>query len=87
LEKNKVLLLDEATSSVDFETDELIQRTIRAPDSFGGCTVITIAHRINTVIDNDKILVLDAGQVAEYDAPATLLADKTSKLSSMVQHS
>lgn len=86
LEKSRVLLLDEATSSIDFETDELIQRTIRTPSSFGGqCTVITIAHRINTVIDNDKILVLDAGQVVEYDAPATLLANKSSKLSSMVQ--
>ena len=77
------MLLDEATSSVDFETDELIQRTIRSEDSFGGCTVLTIAHRINTVIDSDRILVLDQGTVAEYDAPETLLADPNSILSSM----
>jgi ABC-type multidrug transport system fused ATPase/permease subunit len=83
LENCKVLMLDEATSSVDFETDELIQKTIRSEDTFGGCTVLTIAHRINTVIDSDRILVLDAGSVAEYDEPSVLLADHTSIFSSM----
>jgi ATP-binding cassette subfamily C (CFTR/MRP) protein 1 len=85
LESCKVLLLDEATSSVDFETDELIQKTIRAPEAFGGCTILTIAHRINTVIDSDKILVLDQGTVAEYDAPHVLLANPHSILSSMAR--
>jgi ABC-type multidrug transport system fused ATPase/permease subunit len=55
---------------VDFDTDALIQKTIRSPDAFGGCTILTIAHRINTVIDSDRILVLDQGTVAEYDHPA-----------------
>jgi ATP-binding cassette subfamily C (CFTR/MRP) protein 1 len=85
LEKCKVLLLDEATSSVDFDTDALIQKTIRSPEAFGGCTILTIAHRLNTVIDSDRILVLDKGTVAEYDSPKVLLADTNSKLSSMVR--
>jgi ABC-type multidrug transport system fused ATPase/permease subunit len=76
-------MLDEATSSVDFETDELIQKTIRSEDTFGGCTVLTIAHRINTVIDSDRILVLDSGVVAEYDEPKVLLADPNSIFSTM----
>jgi ABC-type multidrug transport system fused ATPase/permease subunit len=85
LERCKVLLLDEATSSIDFETDALIQRTIRSPDAFGGCTVLTIAHRINTVIDSDRILVLDKGTVAEFDDPQVLLANPNSMLASMVR--
>jgi ABC-type multidrug transport system fused ATPase/permease subunit len=83
LEKCRVLMLDEATSSVDFETDELIQKTIRSKDAFGGCTVLTIAHRINTVIDSDRILVMDAGSVAEYDEPKVLLRDSNSIFASM----
>jgi ATP-binding cassette subfamily C (CFTR/MRP) protein 1 len=84
LSNTKILLLDEATSSVDFDTDELIQKTIRGEDAFGGCTVLTIAHRINTVIDSDKMLVLDQGKVAEFDSPKALLANPASLLSSMV---
>jgi ATP-binding cassette subfamily C (CFTR/MRP) protein 1 len=84
LEKCKVLLLDEATSSVDYDTDALIQMTIRSPQAFGGCTVLTIAHRINTVIDSHRILVLDQGTVAEYDSPEVLLANPKSNLSAMV---
>lgn len=71
LRKNKVLILDEATANVDYETDELIQTTIRT--KFTDCTVLTIAHRLNTVIDMDKVLVLDAGQVREFDEPHLLL--------------
>jgi ATP-binding cassette subfamily C (CFTR/MRP) protein 1 len=84
LSNSKILLLDEATSSVDFDTDAIIQKTIRGEDAFGGCTVLTIAHRINTVIDSDKMLVLDQGKVAEFDSPEALLADPTSLFSSMV---
>ncbi|GJJ75169.1 hypothetical protein EMPS_07527 [Entomortierella parvispora] len=71
LRKTKVLILDEATSAVDVETDELIQQTIRK--EFADRTVLTIAHRIKTVMDSDKILVLDHGSVVEYDAPSALV--------------
>lgn len=68
-----LLLLDEATSSIDRETDALVQRTIA--NSFEGCTILTIAHRVETVIENDKILVLDAGKVVEFDTPFALLKE------------
>jgi ATP-binding cassette, subfamily C (CFTR/MRP), member 1 len=67
----KVLLLDEATSSVDFETDEMIQDTLRK--NFENTTVLTIAHRVNTIMDSDLIMVLDDGKVAELGSPAELL--------------
>ena len=64
-------MMDEATASVDLETDALIQKVIR--DKFANCTVLTIAHRLNTIMDSDKVLVMDAGQAAEYEAPHVLL--------------
>ena len=76
LRKTKVLVLDEATAAVDLETDELIQKTIQK--EFAASTVITIAHRLNTIIDYDKILVLSQGQVTEFDSPKNLLANKQS---------
>ncbi|KAF9167969.1 hypothetical protein DFQ26_002194 [Actinomortierella ambigua] len=76
LRKTKILVLDEATSSVDMQTDELIQHTIRV--EFKDRTILTIAHRIKTVMDYDKILVLDKGQVQEFASPAELLRRKTS---------
>ncbi|PRP75003.1 hypothetical protein PROFUN_07396 [Planoprotostelium fungivorum] len=81
LRNAKVLVMDEATAAVDFETDDLIQRTIRT--SFKETTVLTIAHRIHTVMDYDKILVLDRGMVAEFDAPQKLLNDTGSIFHSM----
>ncbi|KAF9573033.1 hypothetical protein EC968_009083 [Mortierella alpina] len=83
LRKSKVLLLDEATAAVDVETDSLIQRTIR--QEFRDRTVLTIAHRIKTVMDYDKILVLDKGRVQEFEAPATLLERKESLFYSLAQ--
>lgn len=71
LKNNKILVLDEATTNVDLETDEIIQNTIKK--NFADCTVLTIAHRLNTVIDADKILVMDDGEVSEYDRPYILL--------------
>ncbi|KAG0005591.1 hypothetical protein BGZ79_003502 [Entomortierella chlamydospora] len=72
----RVLCLDEATAAIDVETDNAIQRALRR--EFSGCTVLTIAHRINTIMDSDRILVLEKGQVAEYDSPQNLLQNKDS---------
>ncbi|XP_067675325.1 multidrug resistance-associated protein 1-like isoform X2 [Haliotis asinina] len=74
LRKAKVLVLDEATSAVDMATDDLIQETIRS--EFKDCTVLTIAHRLNTVMDYDRILVLDEGTVVELGSPKRLLEEK-----------
>uniref|UniRef100_A0A8C7JPR9 Cystic fibrosis transmembrane conductance regulator n=1 Tax=Oncorhynchus kisutch TaxID=8019 RepID=A0A8C7JPR9_ONCKI len=83
LRKNRILIIDEATANVDPRTDELIQKTIR--DKFRECTVLTIAHRLNTIIDSDRILVLDAGQIHEYDEPYTLLQNHDGIFFKMVQ--
>lgn len=72
LRRNRILVLDEATANVDPETDLFIQRTIR--DLFKDCTVITIAHRLNTIMDSDRVLVLDGGEVKEFDEPHVLLS-------------
>ena len=66
-----MLILDEATAAVDLETDDLIQATIRK--EFAGSSVLTIAHRLNTILDYDRIMVLDKGELREYDTPANLL--------------
>ncbi|KAF9200129.1 hypothetical protein BGZ49_009666 [Haplosporangium sp. Z 27] len=76
LRKTKILVLDEATAAVDVETDELIQRTIRK--EFKDRTILTIAHRIKTVMDSDKILVLEKGRTSEFDAPSVLLQNHDS---------
>lgn len=76
MRKTKVLILDEATAAVDLETDDLIQRTIRT--EFSDCTVLTIAHRLNTILDSDRVIVLDKGQIVEFDAPNNLLQNKNS---------
>ncbi|XP_078099628.1 ATP-binding cassette sub-family C member 4 isoform X1 [Sander vitreus] len=83
LRKNRILVIDEATANVDPRTDELIQKTIR--DKFRECTVLTIAHRLNTIIDSDRILVLDAGKIHAYDEPYTLLQDPDGIFYKMVQ--
>ncbi|XP_051994835.1 multidrug resistance-associated protein 1 isoform X4 [Xyrauchen texanus] len=74
LRKTKILVLDEATAAVDLETDNLIQSTIRT--QFEDCTVLTIAHRLNTIMDYTRVLVLDKGQMAEFGSPSTLIAKK-----------
>jgi len=81
LRKTKVLILDEATAAVDLESDELIQKTIRS--EFRDCTVLTIAHRLNTIMDCDRVLVLDRGSVAEFDSPSALLSNPESIFASM----
>eukprot|EP01116_Phalansterium_solitarium_P010898 TRINITY_DN263_c0_g2_i2.p1 TRINITY_DN263_c0_g2~~TRINITY_DN263_c0_g2_i2.p1 ORF type:complete len:1470 (+),score=645.31 TRINITY_DN263_c0_g2_i2:96-4505(+) len=85
LKKAKILVMDEATAAVDFETDALIQKTIR--EQFASTTVLTIAHRLNTIMDYDRILVLDRGLVGELDAPQTLLKDPNSMFSKLVNKS
>ncbi|KAG9459673.1 hypothetical protein H6P81_004181 [Aristolochia fimbriata] len=82
LKKSKILVLDEATASVDTATDNLIQQTLR--QQFVDSTVITIAHRITSVIDSDVVVVLDNGMIAESDSPAKLLENKSSLFSKLV---
>jgi len=83
LRGSRVLVLDEATAAVDLETDELIQATIR--QQFARCTVITIAHRLNTIIDNDVVVVMDKGLVSETGAPQALMEDSSSAFHSMAR--
>lgn len=85
LKSPKVILLDEATASIDHKTDALIQQAIRK--EFGQTTVLNIAHRLKTVIDYDKVLVMDNGSVVEYDTPYRLLSDKSSVFWSMCEKS
>ncbi|XP_032908320.1 ATP-binding cassette sub-family C member 4 [Catharus ustulatus] len=83
LKKNRILIIDEATANVDPRTDEFIQKTIRK--TFAHCTVLTIAHRLNTIIDSDRIMVLDAGRLKEYGEPYILLQEQDSLFYKMVQ--
>ena len=75
--------MDEATASIDEKTDETIQKMIRK--EFNETTVITIAHRLNTIIFYDKILVLDNGQIQEYDTPLKLVKDPNSFLGKLIR--
>ncbi|XP_076338586.1 multidrug resistance-associated protein 1-like isoform X2 [Tachypleus tridentatus] len=73
LRKTKVLVLDEATAAVDLDTDRLIQNTIR--NEFSQCTIITIAHRLNTIMDYDRVIIMDQGKIIETGPPKNLLAE------------
>ena len=84
LSSSMVIVMDEATASVDVETDAVIQRAIRLDFSYA--TVLTIAHRLNTIMDSDKILVMDDGRAAEYDKPEVLLRDSSSLFSALVNN-
>jgi ATP-binding cassette, subfamily C (CFTR/MRP), member 1 len=75
-------VLDEATSSIDIESDHIIQRAIR--EHFNHCTVLTITHRLHTIIDCDRILVMDAAKVAEFGTPRELITQSTSLFSQLV---
>uniref|UniRef100_A0A8D0BB66 ABC-type glutathione-S-conjugate transporter n=1 Tax=Salvator merianae TaxID=96440 RepID=A0A8D0BB66_SALMN len=74
LQKAKILVLDEATAAMDLETELRVRSTVRT--LFRECTVLTIAHRVNTIMDHDRILVIESGQVAEFDTPEALIAQK-----------
>ncbi|KAG0514778.1 hypothetical protein BDA96_10G222600 [Sorghum bicolor] len=82
LRRNKILVLDEATASIDSATDAILQKVIR--QQFSSCTVITIAHRVPTVTDSDRVMVLSYGKLLEYETPAKLLEDKQSAFAKLV---
>ncbi|XP_046746877.1 ATP-binding cassette subfamily C member 4-like [Diprion similis] len=83
LRNNRLLVLDEATANIDRSTDDLIQNTIRR--RFADCTVLTIAHRLNTIMDSDRVLVMEAGRVMEFDHPHLLLRNPNGHFSQMLQ--
>ncbi|KAG6461025.1 multidrug resistance-associated protein 4 isoform X1 [Manduca sexta] len=83
LRGNKILVLDEATANVDPKTDEFIQRTIRA--QFADCTVLTVAHRLNTIMDSDRVMVMDSGRLVEFDHPYKLLNNPDGHFTKMVK--
>lgn len=84
LKNARILLLDEASSSIDLESDALLQSTLRA--DFSHCTIITIAHRLETILDSDRVLVMEQGRVVEFDSPSKLLANPASLFSSLHAH-
>jgi len=85
LRSARVIIMDEATASVDFETDAKIQKTIR--EQFRSATLLCIAHRLGTIIDYDKVLVLDAGRLVEYASPKELLSRPDSLFRSLCERS
>ncbi|KAI8993635.1 P-loop containing nucleoside triphosphate hydrolase protein [Pilobolus umbonatus] len=85
LKRSRIVLMDEATASVDFETDKAIQKTIS--NEFVDSTILCIAHRLHTVIEYDRILVLDQGQILEFDSPLTLINDAGSAFYKMCRNS
>lgn len=85
LKNPRVILLDEATASIDYKSDSMIQQTIR--EEFSSSTILTIAHRLRSIIDYDKILVMDGGRVVEYDHPYVLITNKDSLFYSMCENS
>ncbi|KAH9117348.1 hypothetical protein AeMF1_008866, partial [Aphanomyces euteiches] len=84
LRRSKVVVLDEATANIDPESDRLIQQTMR--ECFENVTRLIIAHRLDTILDSDRILVLDAGTVKEYGTPSELLANKDGAFAQLAQH-
>ncbi|KAI8052837.1 P-loop containing nucleoside triphosphate hydrolase protein [Syncephalis plumigaleata] len=85
LRNSRVIVMDEATASVDFDTDQRIQQTVR--EEFTQATLICIAHRLRTIIDYDRVLVLDAGRLVEYDKPSVLLHQSNSLFRQLCAHS
>ncbi|KAF9029722.1 hypothetical protein BDZ89DRAFT_1065204 [Hymenopellis radicata] len=84
---SKLLILDEATSAIDYKTDSIIQNSLRHELGAGDVTLITVAHRLQTIMDADKIMVLDAGRLVEFDSPKALLEIPDGKLRALVDES
>ncbi|KAJ7283151.1 hypothetical protein C8J57DRAFT_1498229 [Mycena rebaudengoi] len=84
--KSKILILDEATSAIDYKTDAIIQTSLRE-ELPSDVSLITVAHRLQTIMDADKIMVLDAGRIVEFDSPKALLKIKDGKLRALVEES
>lgn len=85
IRKSRVVLLDEATSSVDFKTDAIIQSTLREEFGNGKATILCVAHRLSTIMDTDRVLVIDNGSVAEFDSPSNLMRRPSSVFSRLVR--
>ena len=85
LRNSRILMMDEATASVDMDSDALIQKTVRS--AFAHCTTLTIAHRLNTIMDSDKVAFLDDGRLTEYGEPAELLKNKAGSFTALVDQS
>ena len=83
LQQNRIIVIDEATANVDLETDRKIQETIK--QNFSECTVLTIAHRLDTIMGSDRVMVLSGGTVIEYDSPQVLLGRKDSAFAQLVK--
>ena len=83
LRKSKVVVLDEATANIDMVTEQKVQALITT--QFKGSTMLTIAHRINTIIESDRVLVLSFGQIKEFDSPANLMRNPDSEFSALIQ--
>lgn len=84
LDKRQIMIMDEATANVDYQTDQLIQHVIR--HKFKNQTVLTIAHRINTIVDYDKVVVMERGRVMEYDNPAVLAGKRDSRFYELLKN-
>ncbi|RHZ26924.1 hypothetical protein DYB37_007822, partial [Aphanomyces astaci] len=84
--KSKVVVLDEATANIDGDTDRLIQDTLRANFHHDNVTKLVIAHRVHTILDSDRILVLQNGSVVEFDTPAALLAIENGVFKALAAH-
>lgn len=82
LRKNKVVILDEATANIDIQTEETIQKLIN--EEFKGCTMLTIAHRLQTIIKSDRVMVMSYGKVAEFDSPANLMKNPKSHFTKLI---
>ena len=83
LKCNKLVILDEATANIDVVTEQAMQKLIS--EEFKGATVLTIAHRLNTIISSDRVLFLHQGSVLEYDSPKNLLANPKSAFAKLAE--